>query len=90
MTFWGLTTAGGKGWPYLPGDCGFGPLLNFVGSWQQPEGLPPLKRGAHITNYPKFCTETGWFIERGEWTQQLAPRDLFGAMLATRKARLGV
>lgn len=85
-----MTVDGGQGWPYLPDDCGFGPLLNFVGNWQPPEGQAELKRGAPLPHFPKVCAETGWFVERAGWDAQVAPRDLFGAMVATRKARLGV
>lgn len=90
VTFWGLTTGGGKGWPYLPKDCGFGPLLTFVGNWQPPQGQAALPRGTPLTQVPKVCTETGWRVERAGWDRQLEPRDLFAAMVATRKARLGV
>ena len=65
-------------------------MLNFIGTWLPPKGYPAVKVGQAVARYPRYCAETQWFTEQAGWTLKLYPQDLFAAMVATRKQRLGV
>ena len=76
-------------------ECGYGPLLNFVGTtYAAPAGgdpgiaskaSPPPSR-----LFPGWCTKTTpWHVEQLRPGAALQPKDLYTAMLRTRRARLG-
>ena len=91
---WWLTRNGGQPLDQPTNDgCAFGALLNFVGRWQPPprEDYPPVRWGKEdVERFPDWCSKQRWFTEQVPWGKKLAPPDLFAAMVATRRRRLGV
>lgn len=71
-------------------ECAFGALLNFVGRHLPPQEEPPLDRYAPIVRAPAWCSRFRWYVEQVPWGHQLHPTDLYQAMVATRRQRLGV
>ncbi|KAL4433787.1 hypothetical protein ABPG75_000228 [Micractinium tetrahymenae] len=96
-TWWNIYSSAGTDL-YLP-DCDFGPLLNFVGQYGPPQDCVKLgrciKEGGVDTSrlLPPYCADMLWRVEQnqnmaGQRVPLFAPKDLFGAMVATRNQRL--
>ncbi|PRW61133.1 polyadenylate-binding 4 [Chlorella sorokiniana] len=88
VTFWNVfgTNSSGITRPQLP-DCKFGPLLNFMGSWQAPKGVT-VGKNAPYERYPAWCSNTRWFVEQVAPGQQLVPKDLFTSQLSSKRQRM--
>ncbi|EFN53340.1 hypothetical protein CHLNCDRAFT_137068 [Chlorella variabilis] len=80
----------------LPG-CDFGPHLVFVGSYAPPtpgaegDSNSGDRRRRSLLASPQltgWCRQRRWWVEDVPTTQQLLPRDLYAAMVATRRNRI--
>ncbi|EFN53345.1 hypothetical protein CHLNCDRAFT_137073 [Chlorella variabilis] len=78
-------------------DCGYGPLLNYVGGFGPPAkgaaGIagPGSPAGTPTPLFPAYCTPgVAWWVEQKRAGAALSPPDLFPAMVATRQQRLAI
>ena len=85
-----------KSGPLQIRECGYGPLLNFVGTtYSAPaggnSGISPRVSPPPSRLFPGWCTQTTpWHVEQLRPGATLQPRDLYTSMLRTRRTRLGL